>query len=127
MGWRVVTDSSILETTAEVSVAFAGFISIFLVLASRDGRFPLRDAFSIRVIVVSGVSPVFYAILPLLLHSLGVSEPAVWMASSGLMAVIFASIFAGVMLPRWRAVNEDEQVSTMDFLNLSSRGLGAVS
>ncbi len=121
-----MTDSSILETTAEVSVAFSGFISVFLILASRDGRFAPRDAFAIRVIVVSGISPVFYAILPLLLHSLGVSEPTVWRASSVLMAFFSVLIFAVVMLPKWRAVNKEEQVPTMEFSNLSSRVLGAV-
>ena len=79
-----MSDSSLLETTAEIAVAFAGFASIFLVLASRDGRFPPHDAFSIKLIVVVSVASVINAVIPLLLHSLGVPEPAVWRASSGL-------------------------------------------
>jgi hypothetical protein len=54
-----LTDSSFLETTAEVSVAFAGFIGIFLVLATREGRFPPADAWPIRLIVICSVAPVF--------------------------------------------------------------------
>ena len=76
-------ESSLLETTAEVSVAFAGFIGIFLVLATRDGRFPPADALSIRLIVICSVAPVFYAAVPLVLSSLGVSGPMLWRISSG--------------------------------------------
>ena len=52
-------ESSLLETTAEVSVAFAGFIGIFLVLAARDGRFPPTESFQIRLIVLCSIAPVF--------------------------------------------------------------------
>jgi len=78
-----VDESSLLETTAEVAVAFAGFIGVVLVLASRDGRFPVRDSLQIRVILVAGVTPIFYAVLPLLLYYLAVPIGIIWRASSG--------------------------------------------
>ena len=64
-----MTESSFLETTADVAVAFAGFIGVFLVLARRDGRFSADDSLTIRVIVASSVEPVFYSALPLVLHA----------------------------------------------------------
>jgi len=85
-----VDEASLLQTTAEVSVAFTGFIGIFLVLAARDGRFPPDESFQIRLIVVSSVAPVFFAVMPLLLGSVGLSGPTLWRVSSivaGLVAV----------------------------------------
>ncbi len=81
-GRRNVDESSLLETTAEVSVAFTGFISIFLALAIRDGRFSPVDSFTIRLIVICSVAPVFYAVLPLVLNALGLSGATLWRLSS---------------------------------------------
>jgi hypothetical protein len=81
-------ESSLLETTAEVSVAFAGFIGVFLVLAARDGRFPPEDSFQIRLIVVCSVAPVFLSVLPLILHFLGLGGPLLWRLSSGTSGLV---------------------------------------
>ena len=88
------------KTTAEVAVAFAGFISIFLVLATRDGRFQAVDAWSIRLIVICSVAPVFYATAPLVLNSLGMSGAMLWRISSsaiGLSGVVIAPYMARQM------------------------------
>lgn len=77
-----MNEASLLETTAEVSVAFTGFIGIFLVLASRDGRFPPGASFAIRLIVICSVAPVFLAVLPLILHSLGLVGSTLWRTAS---------------------------------------------
>ena len=100
-------ESSILETTAEVSVAFAGFIGIFLVLATRDGRFPAVDSFSIRLIVICSVAPVFYAAVPLVLNSLGVSGAMLWRISSSTIGLAGIAIGA-YMLPQLRALPPGE-------------------
>jgi hypothetical protein len=78
---------SLLETTAEVSVAFTGFIGIFLVLVARDGRFSPADSFSIRLIVLCSIAPVFFAALPLILSSLGLSGEILWRLSSGVVVL----------------------------------------
>jgi hypothetical protein len=83
---------SLLETTAEVSVAFAGFIGIFLVLAARDGKFPRGDAFQIRLIVLCSVAPVFLSVVPLLLHLLGFAGAMLWRSSSAFVAVCFGAL-----------------------------------
>jgi hypothetical protein len=81
-------DSSLFETSAEIAVAFAGFIGIFLALVARDGRFPPKDAIAIRTIVVCSLAPVFYAFLPLVLYSLRVPSPILWRVSSGVTASV---------------------------------------
>ena len=108
VGRHCMSDSSLLETTAEIAIALAGFVSIFLVLASRDGRFPPHDAFSVRLIVIASVACVFYAVFPLLLHALGVTEPVVWRVSSGLMATVNGAIIA-FMLRAWRAIPQEDK------------------
>ena len=87
-------EASLLETTAEVSVAFTGFIGIFLVLAAREGRFSPGDSFVIRLIVVCSIGPVFLAVLPLLLHALGLSSVPLWRASSVATLVAGAAVIA---------------------------------
>jgi len=89
-----MSEASLLETTAEVSVAFTGFIGIFLVLAARDGRFAAGDAFMIRLIVICSIFPVFFAALPLVLHALGMAGAPLWRLASGVIAVADAVIVA---------------------------------
>ena len=91
-------ESSLLELTAEVSIAITGFISIFLVLAARDGRLLPVDAFTIRIIVICSFGPVFFAVLPLILNSLGFSGAALWRSSS--IAVGAAAIAVLVYMAR---------------------------
>ena len=78
---------SFLETTAEISVAFTGFIGIFLVLAEREGKFLALEVYAVRLVVLCSVSPVFFSVLPLVLGSLGLSGPLLWQISSILVAI----------------------------------------
>ncbi len=119
-------ESSILETTAEVSVAFAGFIGIFLALATRDGRFPVQDAFSIRVIVLASVAPVFYSVVPLILHSAGLSGSTLWRVSSCIMGLISGSIMAG-MVSQLRALPASARLRPTSLLSLVGWGFSALS
>ena len=119
-------ESSLLETTAEVAVAFAGFIGIFLVLATRDGRFPPRDALSIRIIVVCSVAPVFYSAVPLVLHSLGVSGATLWRISSGLTGLAGVAI-AAHLARKSRALAVAERLPPTSLIVLVGWGLGALS
>ena len=101
-------ESSLLETTAEVAVAFAGFIGIVLVLASREGRFPGRDSLQIRVIVAASVTPIFYAVTPLLLDHLHVATDVIWRASSGFAGLAGLAITA-FLIPQMRSVAPTER------------------
>jgi hypothetical protein len=73
---------SFLETTAEISIAIAGFVSVFLVLARRDGSFPPEHALTIRSNLLSSVGCLFFAATPLVFAGLGVAGPALWRFSS---------------------------------------------
>ncbi len=59
-----------LAVFAEIGIAFAGFMSIFLVFASRDGRFSPADSIQVVIIITSGFGTVLNALAPLVLHRL---------------------------------------------------------
>lgn len=79
---------SFLETTAEISVAFTGFISVFFILARRTGSFHPVIAISIRIILIAGISCPFYAALPLILLDAGLAESLVWRVSGGVVLAL---------------------------------------
>ncbi|MEM7097971.1 MAG: hypothetical protein AAF541_06905 [Pseudomonadota bacterium] len=74
---------SFLETTAEIAIAFTGFISVFFILARQTGSFHPRIAMSIRVVLIAGITCPFLSALPLILVDLEVEPTAVWRISSG--------------------------------------------
>lgn len=126
VGRPTLLDSSLFETSAEIAVAFAGFIGIFLVLASRDGRFPPRDAVTIRSIVLCSLTPVFYAFLPLVLNSLGVSPPILWRFSSG-ATLLLATISALSMVRHSLRVPATERPPPTSLVSVVAWGSGAIA
>ena len=118
-GRRSVIESSFLETTAEVSVAFAGFIGIFLVLATRDGRFAPLDSISIRAIVLTSVASVFYSAVPLILHSLGVSGDTLWRISSGTIGLFGAAVVTANVVPQLLALPPAERPIARNLASVS--------
>ena len=83
---------SFLETTAEISIAFAGFVSIFLVLARRDGSFSPDYALTIRSTLMCSISCLCFAAVPLILAALGVSGAALWRWPSAALLLSISSI-----------------------------------
>lgn len=87
---------SALETTAEISVTFAGFISLFLLLARRDGSLVPEVAFLIRFILLGSLVALFFAVLPLVASGLGATGAPLWRTASslGLAACLGMGLFA---------------------------------
>jgi hypothetical protein len=73
-----------LETTAEISITFAGFISLFMVLARRDESFASEIASLIRFILVGSIVCLFLAVLPLVAGGVGLTGTAIWRTASSL-------------------------------------------
>ena len=121
-----MTELSPFETTAEISIAFAGFISIFLVLAARDGRFSQRDAISIRTIVVGSLAAMFYAVLPVVLYSLGIDGQTLWRISSGVVALVCAATWAS-MVYLVRTLPAEVRPPAIGFIQITSTVLAVVS
>jgi hypothetical protein len=94
----------LLETTAEISITLAGFVGIFLALASKDEKFQTTDVVSIISIVTCSMSPVFYAVFPIIAATLGLHEPLLWQISSGVVVIASTAIWISVIISirRWR-------------------------
>ena len=86
---------SYLQTTAEVAVTFAGFISIFMVLAGRGESLNAEIASLIRFILLGSIATLFIAVVPLVL-SLMMPEGPLWRLASG------GGLIAGLLLARVR-------------------------
>ncbi len=79
---------SFLETTTEVAITFAGFISIFLVLARRDGSFEPSVAVVIRLLLLASILGLALAAFPIVLSLLAVGDPTLWRVSSAVMLLV---------------------------------------
>ena len=122
---RSVTELSILEMTAEVSVAFAGFIGVFLILATREGRFGAEDSLAIQALVIGSVASVFYSAAPLILYAFGVSGAELWRISSGLIGLVGVAVVAYVV-PQVRALALTERTRSVNLSNLVGLTLSAL-
>ena len=117
---------SFLETTAEISITFAGFISIFLVLARRDGSFHPAVALPIRLILITSVASLFFAALPLVLAGLGVSGAALWRFPS----VVFVLVGTGAtffVVSNRRRLPSTQQTATFAWVGHSLNALSLVA
>ena len=120
-----MTELSILEMTAEVSVAFAGFIGVFLILATREGRFGAEDSLAIQALVIGSVASVFYSAAPLILYAFGVSGAELWRISSGLIGLVGVAVVAYVV-PQVRALAPTEGIRSVNLSNLVGLTLSAL-
>ena len=70
-----------LETTAQIAVTFAGFISIFLILARQGGSLEAEIASLIRFILLGSIASLFAAVFPLIAAATGLTGEVLWRVS----------------------------------------------
>lgn len=81
--------SDVLLTLAQVAVAFAGFASVVAVFQVRWTRDETPfDLFRFWVMLAFSLETLLFALLPFLLHFLGLSASAMWRVSSALLALV---------------------------------------
>ena len=80
--------SDLLLTTAEISIAFAGFASLVTLLGRRspEHRLPL-DVTRLRGMILTSLLALAFSLFPFLPHMLGASPQAVWRISSGVFLI----------------------------------------
>ena len=71
-----------LALLAEIGIAVAGFLSIFLAFAERGGRLSSVDTDQMLTVVVIGFAVMFAALTPLVLDRLGLDPALIWRAAS---------------------------------------------
>jgi hypothetical protein len=97
-----------LALLAEIGIAFAGFLAIFLVFAERGDRFSSSDRDQMLTVVVIGFAVMFAALTPLVLDRLGLEPPFIWRAASAVAVCIAIAPAVYFNLPerRRRAAEE---------------------
>jgi hypothetical protein len=97
-----VEGTDVLLTVSEVAVAFAGFASIVVVFQHRDpAQWSPAIVVRIRTMIEASLSTLFSALLPFVLHHLGLAGSELWAVSSLLLAV--AHVTFGVRVARLSA------------------------
>jgi hypothetical protein len=83
-----VQGEAILQTVAEISVAFAGFTGV-VVAFGRHGEAdaPRVEALAFKAMLASSLQVLLFSVLPFLLDAAGLSAAIVWRAGSGLMSL----------------------------------------
>jgi len=81
-----------LPLLAEISIAYVGFISIFLIFARRDGRFEKHDSLRVEALFTASFMGVFLSLVPIALSYANISEATVLRIPSALGAIASASI-----------------------------------
>ncbi len=91
--------TDVLLTIAEVAVAFAGFASIVVLFQHRDPlNWPPAVVVRLRTMIEGSLATLFSALLPFVLHHLGLAGDALWATCSLMLALGYVAF--GVLV--WR-------------------------
>jgi hypothetical protein len=106
-----VQGADVLLTIAEVAVAFAGFASVVVLFQHRDPhRWPPAVVVRLRTMIEGSLVTLFSALLPCVLHQLGLADDPLWAASSLVLALAYVA-FGAVVWQRSRAPLASGQLS----------------
>jgi hypothetical protein len=83
---------NMLQTIAEIGIAFAGFSGLIVAFRKRPGPLSSVHKFRLRVLLALAFGTLFLSFLPELLRSFGAAEGAVWTASS-MVFLLYSLIF----------------------------------
>lgn len=103
--------ADLLQTTAEIGVTIAGFSSLATLLLFTPGPAALKlDTYRFEGMLINSLLVILFALLPLLIHSLGASEGLTWRISSLILLVVFGFRGARVTFNTWRFKKEGQQI-----------------
>jgi hypothetical protein len=77
---------AILQTTAEVSVALAGFTGVVAAFGQRRGHWASIDTVRFRVMLLTSLAALVFSILPFAVHHMNATSATTWAVSSALLA-----------------------------------------
>ena len=105
--------SGILTTSAEISIAIAGFSGIVLAIGPRNsGEWPQSSRSVLSTLLVSTAATFVFCFVPLLVASAQLQERAIWLASSFLHFSYLTGIASFRFYQSRRTSSGDHPVST---------------
>ena len=127
---RLLAESEILVGLAEVGVVFAGFAGVSVVLGRRNpDAWSDLDAVRLRWMILNSLAASGFALLPLLVHGLGLSKTQTWFTASGLLLtfLLWSAGYVTVMTRRLYQARVQDRLSPAGFVLLILIGLGAMA
>lgn len=83
----------ILQTIAELAVAFTGFTGVVAVFGRRaDEPWAPLELFRFRVLLGASLAALLFSLLPFVMHYAGASARTTWALGSGLVALHLAAV-----------------------------------
>ncbi|MEJ2132860.1 MAG: hypothetical protein P8Y95_14845, partial [Gammaproteobacteria bacterium] len=120
---------SILETIAEISVAFAGFTGVVAAFGRGSAApWTLGDRLRFRVMLSTSLAALLFALLPFILFHLGVRGESLWTLSSVFLAAyLLGSAIVDMRVYRTRRTsNSSDSPSRLVAIVVGSLGFGAM-
>ncbi len=85
-------EEAILIGISQLGAVFAGFIAIFMVFTQANGKFSPVDALRVRIIIYTSFLSVLAALLPIVLHGLGITHAWLWRLATTIYLLLCGSI-----------------------------------
>jgi hypothetical protein len=133
---QILPGSDVLQTMAQIAVAFVGFSGIVAAFSRQPGRWGSLDLLRAQNLIIVGLSAMFFALLPSGLDAADLAERTIWRGSSATMALGGAISLAGrlrmfaklpleerfPMSPTWLAI-----MAGSSFLNVVAQSMNAAA
>lgn len=101
-------EAETLRTIAEVAIAIAGFTGVVVVFGSRTrGEWTRLEADRLWLLLAQALLAALLAFVPILLHSGGLADQAVWRVSNGTFAIAFAALGSKILFGQGLARSSD--------------------
>jgi hypothetical protein len=114
-----------LAIIAEISVAFLGFIAVFLILSNREGKFDESDRHFVQALVLTAAYTIILALTPGALRFVVVGD-ALWTLSFGIAAVL--GVASGVFQARVQLKMTPEEAAKIHWgWHLTAWGISAIA
>ena len=118
-------DAELLIGLSQLGIGFAGFISIFMVFARRDGKFSTLDSIFVRAILVSSFLIAVGALVPLVVAGFTLPPADVWQYSA--IAILLVSLLpTSNSVRKYLALAKGDRANIGVLFSLLAWGLSAL-
>jgi hypothetical protein len=102
-----VTGSDVLLTTAELALALAGFGSVVSAFVGNRRQWQPMEVVRLRALIMISLSSALIALIPFPLAYGVLEEPALWVVSSSLAALIAGAVLVGMLIAAQDAMMQE--------------------
>jgi len=104
---QIMHGSDVLQTMAQIAVAFAGFSGIVAAFNQQGDRWGAADRMRVRSLIVASLAAMFFALLPSGLDVTELAERSIWRTSSAALGLFMVVGQAGGLWMMARMPSEE--------------------